>query len=399
MRTEYLIIGGGLAGASAAKGIREIDKEGSIILFTSEAHLPYHRPPLTKGLWTGKKKTEEIFVESGDFYSESNIKIELSTTIVEINPALKRIGTDTGKEFFYNKLLIATGGTPRRLSIQGGELEDVCYFRNLDDFNSVHSKATQGASAVVIGGGFIGSEISASLSLIGVNVIQIFPDPYLCRKVFPVELGTAIMGKYQEHGVELVPDDTVVSIEKRNKKTIVRTRKEREFRTDMVITGIGIVPGFELARDAGLQTSKGVIVNELLQTSNPDIYAAGDVALFPYEALQRQMRVEHWDNALNQGFHAGKNMAGLSEPYTYMPYFFSDLYEFGYEAVGDVNSELAVVTDWKDIFNKGILYYQNQNRIVGVMLCNVWGKTEFARNIIRNKDFTTRDLSGAIPFE
>jgi len=400
MKATYVIIGGGLAAVSAVKGIRSIDKSGSLVLLGSEPYLPYHRPPLTKGLWTGKKKIEQIFVENPSFFEDNNVSVFLSTKVTGVYLSKRKVVSENGNEFTFEKLLFATGGTPRKLSIPGGDLEGICYFRYLDDYKTISPLAKKGVRAVVIGGGFIGSELSASLSENNVEVIHIFREKYLCSRVFPPDLGAAMASRYRERGIRLYPEQSPVEITKKNEKFFVRTDKGNLFEAEIIIAGLGIIPGFEIAKNCGLRTANGIIVNEFLQTSDSEVFACGDVAIFPYKALSRTMRIEHWDNALNQGEHAGKNMAALHEPYVYMPYFFSDLFDFGYEAVGDVNSELEAVSVWAEPYNKGIIYYLGDGQITGVMLCGVWGKVDVARRLIEDKVSVKRaELKNLIPIE
>ena len=397
MRYKYIIVGGGLTGASAIKGIREKDEDGAILLVGKEPYFPYHRPPLTKGLWSGKKKIGDIFIETSTFYEENGVNLQVCATVTRINPERKSITTDTGEEFTYHKLLLATGGVPRKLPVPGGDSEKICYYRYLDDYENVRAQVSEGASCMVIGGGFIGSEIAASLSTIKNKVTLLFPDDYICKRVFPADLAEALVNIFRERNVAVYPGNVPVKIEEKDGSCVIHSSTGELFRTDIVVAGLGIEPDLSLARSAGLQVANGIIVNEQLQTSNPDIFAAGDVALFPYQALHRHMRVEHWDNALNQGILAGKNMAGASDLYTYMPYFFSDLFEFGYEAVGDVTSELETVAFWKQKFQTGIIYYLQNQRVRGVMLCNIWGKIDIARELITmEKPISKEDLSGAI---
>jgi NADPH-dependent 2,4-dienoyl-CoA reductase/sulfur reductase-like enzyme len=231
----------------------------------------------------------------------------------------------------------------------------------------------------------------------GVKVTIVFPDPYLVRRVFPEALGRAITKAYQEKGVTVVTNDSPSSIERKGQGFLTGTNGGRWLESDILVVGIGIVPGTELAEAAGLATENGITVDERLQTSDPNIYAAGDNANFPYAALRKRTRVEHWDNALNQGKQAGRNMAGAREPYTYMPFFFSDLFEFGYEAVGEVDSRLEVFEDWEDPYKTGVVYYLKDHRVRGAMMCNVWDKVDDARALIRADEPVTPDsLRGKI---
>jgi 3-phenylpropionate/trans-cinnamate dioxygenase ferredoxin reductase component len=393
----YVIIGGGLAGASAVEGIRERDRTGGILLIGSEKHLPYDRPPLSKKLWFGKKKVEEIFLHDHAFYDRNGVVLAQGTTVTALDARQKSITTDTGKEYRFQKLLLATGGTPRKLPIPGGNSDGICYFRTLDDYLRMRKESTEGKSAVVIGGGFIGSEIAAALAVSKINVTMIFPGSYLVNRVFPEYLGRALTDHYRARGIQILANEKPSAFLKEGARFTTYTLSGKKIESDMVVVGIGISPEAGLARDSGLETGNGIAVNEYLQTSVPDIYAAGDNAFFPYQALGKQTRVEHWDNALNQGKWAGRNMAGASEPYTYMPYFFSDLFEFGYEAVGEVSADLDTFADWKKENDTGVIYYLRDGKVRGAMMCNVWDKVETARELIRRGEPVSREsLRGLI---
>jgi NADPH-dependent 2,4-dienoyl-CoA reductase/sulfur reductase-like enzyme len=394
---EYAIVGAGLAGASAIEGIRERDTSGRIMLLGVEKHLPYHRPPLSKQLWLGKKKVEDIFIHEEKFYTDNGVSLALGSEIIGLDAGNRTIRDSEGNKYRYQKLLLATGGYPRRLEIPGSDLDGICYFRNLDDYLTVRALAAQGKSAVVIGGGFIGSEMAAALNMNGVDVTMVFPEPYLVQRVFPESLGRAIQSHYLERGIKIISGDVPASFEKKDNELIVSTRNGERIEASIVIVGIGIVPSTSLAEKAGLECENGIVANEYLQTSNPDIYVAGDNSFFPYQALEQHIRIEHWDNALNQGKQAGRNMAGASEPFTYMPFFFSDLFEFGYEAVGEVNTKLDTFDDWQKENETGVLYYLKDGKVRGAMMCNVWDKVDAARELIRKGErVTPEDLRGAI---
>ncbi len=394
---NYVIVGGGLAGSSAAVGIREFDKQGSILLIGNEKHLPYDRPPLSKKLWFGKKKVEEIFVHDQKYYDENGIRVRLGSSIRELDPKGKAVKDESGSSYRYERLLLATGGLPRTLPIQGGKVEGICYYRYLDDYLRIRKESEKGKSAVVIGGGFIGSEIAAALNINGVKVTMIFPEPYLVQRVFPEYLGKAIQPHYIERGITIISEDMPSSVVKCGGKFVTRTSDGKQLQSDLLIVGIGIAPVTDLAQQAGLKVSNGIDVNEYLQTSDPDIYAAGDVAFFPYRALGQNMRIEHWDNALNQGKWAGRNMAGAHEQFDYMPYFFSDLFEFGYEAVGEVDSKLETFADWQKENDTGVIYYLKEGRVRGLMMCNVWGKVDAARELIKKEEkVRPESLAGVI---
>jgi 3-phenylpropionate/trans-cinnamate dioxygenase ferredoxin reductase subunit len=393
----YIIVGGGLAGASAVEGIREVDESGSLLMIGGERHLPYDRPPLSKKLWLGKKKVEDIFIHDGQFYKDKGVDLALGTRAEKLDPLAKSLLADDGKVYRFKKLLLATGGSPRRLPIPGGDVEGICYYRYLDDYLRMRRDAKEGGSATIVGGGFIGSEIAAALTENKVRVTMVFPEAYLCSRVFSEPLGMSIQDRFRDRGIVVLSEDRPASFRKEGDRFLTVTEKGGRIESDLLIVGIGIVPSADLAAGAGLRTANGVAVDEYLRTSDPDIYAAGDNAFFPYQALGRSMRIEHWDNALNQGRQAGRNMAGAKEEFTYMPYFFSDLFEFGYEAVGEVSTELDIFADWQKENDTGVVYYLRDGRVRGVMMCNVWDRVEQARELIQKGGKTSPDtLRGAI---
>jgi 3-phenylpropionate/trans-cinnamate dioxygenase ferredoxin reductase component len=393
---SYIIVGAGLSGASAVEGIRERDQRGAILLLGAEKDLPYDRPPLSKQLWTGGKTVAEIALHDEAFYKQAGVDVRLGVEVTNIDPAARKIRDAQGRVYRYEQLLLATGGTPRRLTIPGGDLEGISYYRTLNDFRQLRSAAIEGKSALVIGGGFIGSEMAASLRTNKLAVTMIFPSDWLVSRVFPESLGRFLTEQYRAKGVEVLAGEKPVAIRRDGSGYVTQAGDGREIRTDLIVAGIGITPNVSLAQPAGLAVDNGVIVNEYLQTSNPDIYAAGDIALFP-EAGFGQRRLEHWDNAVNQGRHAGRNMAGAGEPFTYIPFFFSDLFEFGYEAVGDIDSRLETFADWQEENKTGVIYYLKDGRVRGAMMCNVWGQVDAARALIQKNEPVAREaLRGAI---
>lgn len=395
----YVIIGAGLAGVSAVKGIRESDKKGPILLIGNEKDMPYDRPPLSKKLWLGKKTVDQIFLGDKAFYISNNVDLALGTAAVELNASKKTVKTDNGESIHYTKLLLATGGTPRALDIPGGTLPEICYYRTLDDYRNVRRLASSESKAVIIGGGFIGSEIAAALNVNRVGVSMIFPEEYLVQRIFPRDLGNAIQKHYTERGITILNKDVPVSFEKKSGKIVTRTKSGRELESDIVIAGIGLAPNVDLAAKAGLQTDNGIVVDEYLMTSAKDVYSAGDNTSFISAVTGKRARLEHWDNSIAQGKAAGRNMAGKRAKHDYIPYFFSDLFEFGYEAVGEVNSQLQTVADWKKEYDTGVVYYLNNDTVRGIMLCNVWEKIDEARELIRKgKKVKPEELRGAIAF-
>lgn len=386
---RYLIVGGGLAGDAAVRGIRELDTDGSIGLISKEVDPPYTRPNLSKGLWKGRP-VQRIWRNTQDLGAE----ILLGRTVTDLNPAEKYLRDDSGEEYTYDKLLLATGGSPIRLPF--GD-DNIIYYRDFQDYQRLRSLTERGERFLVIGGGFIGSEIAAALTMIGKKVVMVFPEEAIGANIYPAELAEFLNEYYREKGVEVIPDDLVASLERTGDRSTVHTKSGRVFEVDGVVAGIGIRPNLELAQQAGLQVDNGIVVNEHLLTSAPDIFAAGDVARFFHSALRKGVRVEHEDNALSMGKLAGRNMAGANESYSHVPMFYSDLFELGYEAVGELNSRLETVADWEEPFKKGVVYYLDEGRVHGVLLWNVWDSVPEARALLKVwGPFKAADLKGRL---
>ena len=380
---KYIIVGGGLAGASAVEGIRARDSSGRIALFGKENRLPYDRPPLSKGLWLGKTKLDAISVHDESFYSTNNVRMYLNTEIVAIEQGNNRIVDKQGNHYTYEKLLIATGGMPRRLSFGA---DAVHYYRTVDDYEALKEATERLEEFILIGGGFIGGELAAALNLNGKKVTMIFPEENILQKVLPHELAAFVTTYYRSKGVEVINKDVPTSILRSGGKTTVVTKSGKKIVGDMAIGAIGLNLHTEMARQAGLKVENGIAVNANLQTSNPNIYAAGDIAYFPAKSLGKSIRIEHWNNAQVQGRHAGENMAGANKSFDYLPYFYSDLFDLGFEAVGELDSRMTTFADWKQEFREGVVYYLSEdNRLKGVLLWNVWEKVDAARALIDRK--------------
>ncbi|HKQ58498.1 MAG TPA: FAD-dependent oxidoreductase [Candidatus Eisenbacteria bacterium] len=382
MTYQYVIVGGGHAGAFAIEGIRSQDKTGSILLLSRENHPPYDRPPLSKGLWMGKTTRDQLPLHPDDFYRENKVELVLRREVVEIDPEHRRIWDDHGTTYDYEKLLLVTGARPRRLDIEGAESEGVHYYRSLEDYLFFAEYLPRFQHALILGGGFIGMEMAAALRTAGKEVTLLYPNEYPLPRVLTRELGLFVADYYRDKGVETVSGETVMRIEERS-ELVAHTANGNEVTTQLVLAGIGAEPVTDLAEGAGLEVGNGIEVDEYARTSDPHIYAAGDVAEFPYIALDRRMRIEHVNHAQEHGRCAGANMAGANRPYTYMPYFYSDLFELGWEAVGLLDSSLPTHAVWKEEYREGIVFYLQDDVIRGVLLWNTWEKVDWARNLIR----------------
>jgi 3-phenylpropionate/trans-cinnamate dioxygenase ferredoxin reductase subunit len=371
--TRYLLVGGGMSADAAAEGIRKHDADGTITLVGAEPHPPYKRPLLTKGLWAG---ADEAKVWRGT--AERGVDLMLGRRIADLDLDARRAVDDQGTEYDYEKLLLATGGRPRELEDAD---DDVVYFRTLDDYRKLHTRAGDGTSFVVVGGGFIGSEIAAALTNAGSRVTMVFPELGIGARLFPAHLAEFVTGYYREKGVEVLTGETVASV----RGGRLTTGSGRVLEADCIVAGLGIEPSTELAVAAGLPVDNGIVVDELGRVGGrDDVFASGDVANFPIPALGKNARVEHEDHANTHGRTVGANMAGAGQPYDHLPFFYSDLFDLGYEAVGDVDSRLDTIERWDEPNRKGVVaYVDGERRPRGFLLWNTWDKVDPARELIR----------------
>jgi 3-phenylpropionate/trans-cinnamate dioxygenase ferredoxin reductase subunit len=386
---RYVIVGGGMTADAAVHGIRERDNTGSIAVLCGEKHPPYERPPLSKKLWTGKP-LDSIWRKS----AEAGADLVLDTRGVNGDIAGRTITDNRGNVYRYEKLLLATGGAPRRLPFAD---DGVIYFRTLDDYQRLRALADGQAEFVIIGGGFIGSEIAAALAMNGCRVTMAFPDSGIGARIYPPKLSDFLGAYFRDKGVTVLAGETIRAVKKDGAGFVAETASGKALPADAVVAGIGIVPETGLAQSLGLKVDNGIVVDEQLRAAPPDIFAAGDVANFHSSALDARRRVEHEDNANVMGAMAGRNMAGAAQKYDYLPYFYSDLFDLGYEAVGEFGAGMDIVEDWKEPFRKGVVYYLRGGRVRGVLLWNTWGQLDAARALITAREtFGAATLAGRI---
>ncbi len=394
MHYKYVIVGGGMTGDAAIGGVREVDPDGSIALFGDEDEVPYNRPHLSKGLWHGKS-LDDIQRDT----NRDGVDLHLGRRIECLDLDIKTVTDDQGARYTFDKLLLATGGTPRRLPFGG---DSVIYFRTVDDYRRLRALADNGDHFLVVGGGFIGSEIVASLAQNDKRVTMVFPEPSIGSSIYPADLSAFLNDYYREHSVEVLAEHLVSSVETQGDRVEVTvtsndSSSSREIVVDGVVAGLGIEPNVGLAQQAGLKVGDGLLVDGNLNASHPDIFAAGDVANYCNDVLERRIRVEHEDSANTMGAAAGKAMAGEGEPFSNVPYFWSDMFDLGYEVMGHIDSRMETVADWKDEFKEGVVYYLEGSRVRGVLLWNTWDKWGPAGDLVADVGpHTAADLIGRI---
>ncbi|APX32355.1 hypothetical protein BH708_06050 [Brachybacterium sp. P6-10-X1] len=388
----YVLVGSGMTADGAARGIREIDPEGSILILGADADRPYTRPALTKKLWTDPDFTvDDNWMNTAD---DTGAILRPGTVADRIDPGARTVVAG-GRRISYEKLLLATGGTPHRLDLP--RTDRVLHFRTLADYRRLRELADRDLRVAVIGGSFIGTELAAALVQHDTRVTLIYPDQVLQSTPFPPGLARRFEQTYAEQGVTLRPESTVASGREIDGGRIELTLEGGStIDVDAVVVGIGIAPLTSLAEDAGLDVDDGIVVDEQLRTSAEGVWAAGDVASYPDARLGRR-RVEHVDHATTMGETVGRIMAGAEETYTHTPLFYSDVFEFSYEAVGEVDTSLEVIEDWIEPNARGVVFYLRDGRVRGVLLWGVQDKADDARGILAEEGpHTAADLRGRL---
>ncbi len=390
---DYLIVGGGMVADTAARGIREIDSDGSIGILSDDVDEPYTRPALSKKLWTDEEFTwEKVPLGTAE---DTGADVRLRTRATAIRPDEKEV--DAGDETFsFGKLLLATGGKPVALPIKDhSDGERALSFRTAEDYRRLRALAKDVDRIAVVGGGYIGSELAAALVQNGVDTVLIHTGAVLGDAVFPAALAERFEKLFRDAGVEIVAGLKVAGGRADAEGVRLELENGDEVRADAVVSGLGIDVATDLAEQAGLTVEDGVVVDAQLRTSSDRVWAAGDVANYPDRLLGRR-RVEHVDNANEQGKAAGRNLAGAAEAYTHTPYYYSAVFGIRYEAVGTLDSSLETVEDWIDA-ERGVVYYLDDGRVVGVLLWNVEDARDAARAVLADADTLTRDdLAGRI---
>ncbi len=367
----YVIIGAGLAGAEAAAQLRKDGFDGRVVLLGDEAAHPYERPPLSKAYLRGAMERSQLDVRGESFYADNAIEIQSSTRARAVEPRRRVVVLDRGRRLRYDRLLLATGAAPRRLDVPGGNLAGIHYLRTVDDADAIRAAATRAGRAVVVGGGWIGAEVTASLGQSGLPVAMVVPGSVPLERALGTEVGKVYRDLHAEHGVELVMGQRVAAFQGRRAVDAVETADGTRIGGDLVVVGVGAQSQTSLAAAAGLEVADGIRVSHRLETSAAGIFAAGDVAEAWHPLLRARIRVEHWDNARRQGRAAARGMLGATEPYVRIPYFYSDQYDFGMEYAGHAPAWDRVVFRGDPGTRAFIAFWLLGGRVVAAMNANV----------------------------
>lgn len=389
---KYIILGGGMAGAHAAYQIRQHDQEGSLLIISQEADKPYFRPPLSKEFWT-----ESNYPKESIFYAINNddsIDFLLETSVAKIIPDQQTIVTDQGENYSYDKLLYAPGGEPKW--IPGPDSERVLAMRTLDDYRNLEALTSKDSKVIVVGGGWVGAELAAGLKVNDIDVSLVFPDDVLNKKRLPLEIAEKFQEAFVEIGVSLVNNAYADSYRVEDDRVILSLENGQELTADVLVLGIGLDPRVELAEAAGLEVDNGVVANEYLQSSDPNIYAAGDVVSYPDVIIGRN-RFGHEDQAEQSGDTAGRNMAGLQEVYDHgAPLSYTDVLGISIEGVGELsrNRDDEIIEKVGD--DGYIVYYLSKGKPSGILTYNVKVDMDQARKILANPPANPEDLPGML---
>ena len=396
-----VIAGAGLAGARAAETLRDEGFDGRVVLVGAESERPYERPPLSKGYLQGAAQRDAAFVHPEDFYDDRDIELRTSTRVTALDPDDRSVLLDDGEQLRYDRLLLATGAEPRRLAVPGADLEGVHLLRTLEDADRLRTALDRATNVVVVGSGWIGSEVAASARTLGKEVTLLGRDDVPLAHVLGTELGGLFGQLHVDNGVHLEMKTEVEAIQGTRRVDAVRTRDGRTFDADLVVAGVGAVPRLELAAAAGLTINGGVATDESLHTSANWVYAAGDIAAAWHPLFGARVRVEHWANADHQGRLAARNMLGAGDSYDRIPYFFSDQFDLGMEYSG-------YAPRWDDVVVRGdperrelVAFWLRDDRVVAGMNVNVWDVAEQIQALIRSRRpvDTARLVDPCIPIE
>lgn len=379
----FVIVGGGLAAGKAVEGLRDSGFDGRVVLVGEEHHLPYERPPLSKGFLLGDEELASVFPQPPEWYDERSIDLRLGTAVTSVDLDGHAVAT-RDERIGYDRLLLATGASPRRLRVADDSGAPVAYLRTIEDSERIKGELRPGRRVTVVGGGWIGLEVAAAARSAGCEVVVLEALEKPLVRVLGPEVAEVFATLHTSNGVDLRTRVSVTGVAHEAGRTVVHLDGAETVETDLLVVGVGVQPNVALAEAAGLETENGVLVDEYLRTSHPDVYAAGDVANAYHPRLGRRLRVEHWDNAIEQGLAVARNMLGAEEAYDRLPYFYTDQYDLGMEYVGNVGPDgYDQVVLRGDVAGRVFTaFWVKDGRVVAGMHANDWDAIDPIRAIV-----------------
>ena len=370
-QSNIVILGGGMVAGYAAKQLVELGlADGELAILSADNAVPYERPPLSKSFLAGKDSEDGIKISPEDFYKKHGIELRLQCEVAGVDIKRKRLILKNGDEFGFQKLIVATGARPRTLNVPGSGLKNLFYLRTLTDSKSIRNAAEKAKHAVVIGGGFIGMEVAAVLAQKGIEVAMVVNDDRVFKRLFSPEMSSFFETYYATKGVRLIKSMSVTEFRGDASVKSAMLRDAQVIQCDLVVAGIGVKPAIDVVTNSGLDVGDGILVNEYLQTSHSDIYAAGDVANYQDLLFEKRRRVEHWDNAVSQGQYSARLLMGDKTPFRHVPYFFSDVFDLSYEYWGDSSGADQVVHRGDLSSNSFSVWWVRQQRVVAAFTMN-----------------------------
>lgn len=366
---KFVILGGGMVAGYAAKQLVELGlKAGELAIISADTSVPYERPPLSKGFLAGKDTEEAIRINPQDFYREHGIDVRLGVEVTSVNASSKRLSLKSGSEVGFKKLIIAAGARPRTLNIPRAQLAGVHYLRSLNDSRSIRQAAESAKQAIVIGGGFIGMEVAAVLAQKKIEVTMVLNEDRIWKRFFSPQMSAFFESYYAERGVRFAKNTTTKELRGDRAVSSAVLSDGKTIPCQLVVAGIGVTPVTEVLANSGIEVKDGIVVNEYLQTSHSDIYAAGDVANYQDLIFGKRRRVEHWDNAVSQGQYLARALMGDKSPFRHVPYFFSDVFDLSYEYWGD-SSEADETVHRGDLSSKSFsVWWLKQKQVVAAFV-------------------------------
>ena len=390
-----VILGGGMVAGYAAKEFAvQNGKKGELAIVTAENALPYERPPLSKGFLAGEEKASDLQISNAAFYRDHGIVVLRRSPVTKVDLARRRLHCASGESIGFGQLLIATGSSVRQLEVPGANRPEVLYLRQMKDSKAIRGQIKRGRRAVVIGAGFIGMEVASVLASHGVRVTMVFPDDRVWKRPFTPPISVFFERQFAAHGITFMKNETVAAVTHHDEACQVVLASGNQVPTDFVVAGIGVNPATQLFRGTPLDTNDGIKVNKFLETVVPGVWAAGDIANYPDQIFHRRLRVEHWDNAVEQGRVAMRNLMGRLQPFIHVPYFFSDAFDLSYEFWGDATGSDQVVYRG-NMFEKQFSVWWLRKRILCAALIMNRGEEERSvapRLILRRARLNPRKL-------